>query len=270
MDLRNFPDGMSSIERVNDRRSQIEKELKIDLSALTIDEKKLGDAEVKNCEQMFGHVSVPVGLAGPLSINLSSGELIQTYLPLATTEGALVASVNRGCKALTSAGGAVTRSKMIGTTRSIAFKIRSTKSVLRHSSVRPATLKTEQSAIGPELAEAAEIRNKSEIRSDVMKSETEWKKIGEATSNHLKIQSFEIDSEDEYIFLTIACDTGDAMGMNMVTIAADGIGKWLEEKIPELQLITIAGNVDSDKKPSTRTFEKGRGHLYFYISGNMD
>lgn len=225
MDLRTFPDGMSPFDRTQSRRGQIEKEVGLDLSSLSVDEKKLGHAEEKNCEQMFGHVAIPVGLAGPLMINMSSGETIQTYLPLATTEGALVASVNRGCKAMTSAKGATTTSTLIGTTRSICFK-------------------TNNTGIAWEKID---------------ESNSEWKKIGEATSHHLKVLSFTIDTEDDYIFLTIACDTGDAMGMNMVTIAADAIAEYLVKKIEGLELITVAGNVDSDKKPSKRTLEKGRG-----------
>jgi hydroxymethylglutaryl-CoA reductase (NADPH) len=49
------------------------------------------------------------------------------------------------------------------------------------------------------------------------------------------------------------------MGMNMVTIAAEAIGKWLAENL-ELDLITVAANVDSDKKPSQRTHDRGRGY----------
>src|SRR3990167_8065992 len=57
-----------------------------------------------NIENMIGWTKVPLGKAGPL--RLRSGQAFKDYyLPLATTEGALVASVNRGCKATRLAGG---------------------------------------------------------------------------------------------------------------------------------------------------------------------
>jgi hydroxymethylglutaryl-CoA reductase (NADPH) len=49
----------------------------------------------KNCENVVGYVQVPLGIAGPLRVNGYS-----TFFPLATAEGALVASINRGCKIL--------------------------------------------------------------------------------------------------------------------------------------------------------------------------
>ena len=105
-----------------DRRKTLEQELSLDLSALSIDPKKLGDADQKNCEQMFGHVQIPVGYAGPLPVTFSSIETTDIHLPLATTEGALVASVNRGCKAIREAGGVKVESIYHGGTRSLAFK----------------------------------------------------------------------------------------------------------------------------------------------------
>ncbi len=66
------------------------------------------EAQKRNIENPIGAIQIPVGLAGPLKINgiNTQGEF---YVPLATTEGALVASVNRGCSAITDAGGANVR-----------------------------------------------------------------------------------------------------------------------------------------------------------------
>ncbi|OGJ64338.1 hypothetical protein A3E47_02450 [Candidatus Peribacteria bacterium RIFCSPHIGHO2_12_FULL_54_10] len=230
MDMRNLPNHLPPIERCEARRRQIEQELGIDLSTLSIDPTKIGHAEERNCEQMFGHVPIPVGYAGPLTVTFSSGETADIHLPLATTEGALVASVNRGCKALRMSGGVKTKSTYHGVSRSIA---------LRMSCHGSTTLTMTQS--------------------EIQKRETEWKSIGETTSNHLKILKYEIDTEDPYLFLTIYADTDEAMGMNMVTIAAEKIGQWIEKNL-HLTFITVAGNVDSDKKPSKRTHDKGRGY----------
>ncbi|MFH1348031.1 MAG: hypothetical protein ABIH58_00165 [Patescibacteria group bacterium] len=97
----------------------------------------------------------------------------------------------------------------------------------------------------------------------INKLKPEWMKIGESTSSHLKIINYYIDECDNHLFVTINCDTDEAMGMNMVTIAAQAIGEWIEAHIPELEFITVAGNVDSDKKPSKRTHDLGRGYEVF-------
>lgn len=62
-------------------------------------------AAAKHCENLIGATQIPLGVAGPILINgeQAHGEFI---IPMATTEGALVASVSRGCKAISLAGGA--------------------------------------------------------------------------------------------------------------------------------------------------------------------
>jgi hydroxymethylglutaryl-CoA reductase (NADPH) len=148
---------------------------------------------------------------------------ISVFLPLATTEGALIASINRGCKAA-SIDGVTTKATYKGMTRSIALST----------------------------------KNPKQLHALVKQREHEWKTIGERTSAHLKILSFDVDEVDDLLFLTIACDTDLAMGMNMVTIAAQAIGAWISEQ-SGATLVTIAANVDSDKKPNERTLRKGRG-----------
>src|SRR3989344_9262326 len=163
MDLRNLPEDLDAAGRVSERRSIIEQELNIELGALEISPQQLGAADEQNCEQMFGAVPVPTGLAGPLRITFSSGETHNdTYLPLATTEGALVASINRGCKALREAGGVRTKSEYVGMTRSIAFEVKDAK------------------------AASEKIRE----------LESAWQKVAEATSRHLKILSYDVDTKD--------------------------------------------------------------------------
>ncbi|MDD5469878.1 MAG: hypothetical protein PHO92_03745 [Candidatus Peribacteraceae bacterium] len=228
MDLRSPPSGLTPEERCDERRSRVEQETGTDLSLLKTDDAHIGQADERNCEQMFGTVALPVGYAGPLTVTFSSGERADIHLPLATTEAALVASVNRGCKAISaSLDGVQVTSVHHGVSRSLVLKPRNGKG-------QSSTLK-----IG-EKADA-------------------WKKIGEATSNHLKIMKHEIDEADGFVFLTIYADTDEAMGMNMVTIAAQAIGDWLAQEL-DADLITIAGNVDSDKKPSQRTHDRGRGY----------
>ncbi|MDO8468526.1 MAG: hypothetical protein Q7S29_02090 [Candidatus Peribacter sp.] len=226
MDLRNLPSGLNAEQRCDERRARVEAELGVDLSILHTDDKHIGQADEKNCEQMIGSVPLPVGIAGPLAITFSSGEKADVFLPLATTEAALVASVSRGCKVLSTIGGVAVESVYHGMSRSIVLK--------------PKTGKGQS------------------YTTTIKATEAEWKKIGEETSGHLKILRYDVDESDGYTFLTIFCDTSEAMGMNMTTIAAQAIGDFLAQEL-DADLITIAANVDSDKKPSKRTHDRGRG-----------
>jgi len=230
MNLRDLPESLSPHERCAVRRMKIQDTLDLNLSLLGTEPNRIGQAEEKNCEQMFGSIPIPVGYAGPLKVTFSSQETCELHLPLATTEGALVASVNRGCKAASEGDGIKITSIHHGITRSIAFRITNHESLITF------------------------IRDR----------ESEWKQIGESTSSHLKILGYDIDQKDNYVFLSLRADTQEAMGMNMITIAAQQIGDWIVDVCSRdelsVRLITIAGNIDSDKKPSQRTHDKGRGY----------
>ena len=228
MDLRSLPDGLDAPQRIDERRWRVESALGADLSALQPRDETIGYADEKNCEQMFGAVPLPVGYAGPLAVTFSSGEKTIVHLPLATTEGALAASVNRGCKAV-SASGVRTSSIHHGITRSIAW-----------------------------LAG----KDERSFTEELKKRKEEWTRAAEGTSGYLRVLGFDIDAAQGHVFLTLACDTDEAMGMNMITIAAQAVGDWAAQNLigGAGRLITVAANVDSDKKPSLRTYERGRGH----------
>ena len=239
MDLRNLPDKLSSAERCSERRTRMQDALGVDLSALTVNPATLGNAEEKNCEQMFGSIPLPVGYAGPLDVTFSSKEKAVIHLPLATTEGALVASVNRGCKAVTASGGVRITSTNHGISRSIALK-------MENGSL---------DGLGRKMENEGKV-----LLKNLRERSKEWVAVAEGTSDHLKIITFDFDASHPYIFLTLSCDTDEAMGMNMATIAAQAVGEWIEKNIDGLTLVTVAGNVDSDKKPSKRTHDRGRGY----------
>ncbi|MGA9401855.1 MAG: 3-hydroxy-3-methylglutaryl-CoA reductase, partial [Haladaptatus sp.] len=79
------------------------------------------DAETA-IENMVGTIQVPLGVTGPVAVNGGSADG-EYYLPLATTEGALLASVNRGCSVIDSAGGADARVTKQGMTRAPVFRV---------------------------------------------------------------------------------------------------------------------------------------------------
>jgi hydroxymethylglutaryl-CoA reductase (NADPH) len=225
MNLRNY-------KIVKDRRIAFEKELGVTLSNIgyySLDENM---AATRSCENMIGVTQIPLGIAGPLAISFLSPknqELGTTnyFIPLATTEGALVASVNRGCKAITKSGGAQVSSYRVGATRGPVFKVRS-------------------------------LEENSQLFDFLMKNEDEMKKIAELTSQHLKFLSYDTKSTGLYRFVRFVFDTKDAMGLNMVTIATDAIVRFIEEKTG-IRCVSLSGNFCVDKKASHLNFQNNRG-----------
>src|SRR5258708_21130348 len=107
-----------------ERKKMVEREFGINLTnigSFTLDEQR---ASKKNCENMIGAVQVPIGVAGPLTItgDQANGAFI---LPLATTEGTLIASVSRGCKAISLSGSVNVYACRVGQTRGPVFEVRS-------------------------------------------------------------------------------------------------------------------------------------------------
>ncbi len=180
-----------------------------------------------NIENMIGAVQVPIGVAGPVAIK---GDFFngKALIPMATTEGALVASVSRGCKAINESGGATTRIVKIGQTRAPLFE-------------------AESEAVARNLTEFVE-RNFEAL-----------KKVAEAESKHLKLMQIVPYTYGKLVWLRMTADTGNAMGMNMISIAAQNAGRYIEEKVKGVKYLSTSGNLCVDKKPSALTLNEGRG-----------
>jgi len=197
------------------------------IGSFTLDESA---ASTRNCENMIGAIQIPVGIAGPLKI-LSTYSLQPTtnnyYIPLATTEGALVASVNRGCKAVSQSGGATVVVERAGATRGPVFRV---EGILQ----------------GRKLVEFLSGNFES------------IKATAEGTSHHLTLLRFDHTQAGRFCYVRFYFDTKDAMGLNMVTIAADAIAKSIKESI-DIDCLALSGNYCVDKKASALNMISGRG-----------
>ena len=217
---------LAPVDAVRVRRGFIEHETGTTLENIGIFSIDVDRAATRNCENMIGAVQVPVGVAGPLAIN---GEYAKGsfWLPLATTEGALVASVNRGAGAITKSGGAEVRILHDGMTRAPVF-----------------------AATG--VGHAKKIADWAEAHKDDLAA------IAATTTSHGKMTGLVTFVAGTSVFVRLEFDTKDAMGMNMVTIASAQVTDEIA-KNTGARLIALSGNMCADKKPAAINGILGRG-----------
>ncbi|KAM1587575.1 hypothetical protein ACFX1X_027050 [Malus domestica] len=177
------------------------------------------------CENPVGYVQIPVGVAGPL---LLDGE--EYMVPMATTEGCLVASTNRGFKAIYASGGA----------ESVLFNDSMTRApiVRFHSVVRAAQLKFfVENALNFDAL--AVVFNRS--------------------SRFAKLEKIRCAIAGRNLYLRFSCSTGDAMGMNMISKGVQYVIEFLQNEFPDMEVVGISGNFCSDKKAAAVNWIEGRG-----------
>ncbi len=193
------------------------------LSVFSIDVERAMKA---NTENFIGVAQVPMGVAGPVQVKGDSANGLY-HIPLATTEGALVASVNRGCTVINKSGGAISFVTQDGMARAPVLKA----------------------------------RNASHARESlnfINRSKDKLKEIAESTSRFLKLEGIQTWIVGRNVFVRFVYKTGDAMGMNMATIATDEVIKFLESE-SGLKHVALSGNVCADKKSSALNLIMGRG-----------
>ena len=220
INLRNF----SSAQK---RREFLEKELNIKLDKTGEFSFEENQAVGRNIENLIGATQIPLGIAGPLKLSTVNCQLSTVYIPLATTEGALVASVSRGCKAITEGGGAEVFVEEVGITRGPVFKVKN-------------------------------IREGLQIKSWIDDHFSILAKTAKQTSHHLKLKKIGCRLVGRNLFARFYYDSQDAMGMNMATIATEQAASLIQEKTGAI-CVSVAGNFDIDKKPAWLNFISGRG-----------
>nr|ABE27875.1 hydroxymethylglutaryl-coenzyme A reductase [Arnebia euchroma] len=177
------------------------------------------------CEMPIGYVQLPVGIAGPLLLDDK-----EYSVPMATTEGCLVASTNRGCKAIYASGGATSVVLRDGMTRAPVVRFGTAK-------------------------RAAELKFFLE---DPLNFET-LSAVFNQSSRFGRLQSIKCAIAGKNLYMRFSCSTGDAMGMNMVSKGTQHVIEFLEKEFPDMDVIGISGNYCSDKKPAAVNWIEGRG-----------
>jgi hydroxymethylglutaryl-CoA reductase (NADPH) len=175
------------------------------------------------CENVIGYIPVPLGLAGPILLNDK-----EYYLPMATTEGTLVASTSRGANAITQSGGC--------------------HAIIINDGITRAPVITCQNA--QEALTIKEYTNKN------------FQKIKEAFesgSQYAKLTNIKSTIVGRHIYLRFKCTSGDAMGMNMIGKCTELSLKIILNDFPNASLKSLSGNMCTDKKASAINNIEGRG-----------
>ncbi|KAF5280969.1 hypothetical protein FQR65_LT14907 [Abscondita terminalis] len=176
------------------------------------------------CENVIGYMPVPVGIIGPL---LLDGRLI--YIPMATTEGCLVASTNRGSRALLKTG---------VTSRVVAD------GMTRGPVVRFASMVEASKALG--------WLEKPDNYLAVKASFDSSSRFARLTKLHVRIAG-------RYLFIRFVAKTGDAMGMNMLSKGTECALKMVQQHFANMEILSLSGNFCTDKKPAAVNWIEGRG-----------
>ncbi len=205
-----------------------------EISQYTLDIKSIQN----NIESFIGCTEIPVGIVGPLWINLdckpnenSIPEMV--FTAVGTLEGALVYSMNRGAKVLSKAGGVNTQFHSQCMLRSPMFIMDSAESAQR-------------------------------LMSWVSQEFNAIKLFAEEFTNHGELLRIDPELDEQYLHLRFYFNTGDASGQNMTTACTWHATLYIQSHFDALypnQILdfVVEGNGASDKKISQHNIQHGRG-----------
>ena len=180
-----------------------------------------------NCEHFTGVAQIPMGIAGPLQVNgeHAVGEFL---IPMATTEGTLVASYNRGIGVRNQSGG-----------------VKCT--VVGDAMQRAPVFVFDDARAGREFADWVQA-NRDKIAAEA-----------ESTSSVAKLKYIDHYLSNKFVFLRFNYHTGDAAGQNMVGRATFAACSWILDQYPGIRHFYLESNFATDKKASQINIMRTRG-----------
>ena len=180
-----------------------------------------------NIENFIGCVQMPLGLAGPIHI---TGEHARGdfYIPMATTEGTLLASYSRGMRAISESGGVKT-------------------TVVKHSMQRAPVF------LFADAMQAREFGAWLVSRFDAIKA------AAETTTRSGKLFEIEQYPVANMLYTRFCYTTGDAAGQNMTSKATFAACEWIKANHPDQPRYILSGAIDTDKKHSAMNMIQTRG-----------
>lgn len=180
-----------------------------------------------NIENLFGVVQVPVGLAGPLLVD---GEHAQGefYVPMATIEGTMLASYNRGMKVIRESGGVRTTVCGEAMQRAPCFVFR-------------------------------DAREARDFEQWLVANFEPIRDVAESTTSVGKLREIEHYIAHNMVFTRFDYTTGDAAGQNMTSKATFAACEWIRQQVPHMRHYLLSGNFDTEKRTSSVNSLKGRG-----------
>ena len=179
-----------------------------------------------NIENPIGVAQVPLGVAGPVLVHGQHAQGL-FYVPMATSEGALIRSYERGMVALTRAGGA-----------------------------RVAVLADENQTAPAFLFE--DVESASAFCRWAPSQFTAFEAAAARSTRHGRLKNIACYQAGRQVIVNLGFSTGDAQGMNMIVKATDTICRWIEENYPGASYLLFSG-MCSEKRASGFVMARGKG-----------
>lgn len=174
-----------------------------------------------------------MGIAGPMLIDEKS-----YLIPMATTEGTLIASTNRGCSALRSSNGVFTR-------------------ILADSMTRGPVLRLSSAIIAAGVKQWIETNENYLVLKRAFDSTSRFyafffhsSSLSIFFNRFAKLTAIKCCVAGRFLYLRFCSTTGDAMGMNMVSKGSEKALFEIKNVFPDAEIISLSGNYCTDKKPA--------------------